>query len=215
MFCLASEAFAEGEWEHSKGFLCEMFKRTPGWKLNDKWVTEDGEFMVRERRCVGVCQDGLLTVTARLREPDIVMATTSHKSHTIHCLHHSGKQSFKHLKSFWLVDRCIKWTTTGRLEKSLVGADLFITMFATIMWELWHKICVTVFRRSVSWKMCLWSLGNWRYGRFPPEEQKWALARSPLKILCVVKHWTTRYVLLFDTGQWLYTDLHCFTPSQS
>lgn len=70
------------------------------------------------------------------------------------------------------------------------------------------EISLTLSRRSVSWKMSLWSLGDWRSVRFPPEEQRQALARSRLKLLCSVKLWRTRQP--YDGGHSPVTE-HWFT----
>lgn len=141
-------------------FFCEIFKRAPGWKWNEKW------------RVVRMCQDGLLTVTARLGERGTVMATTTQKPDTFQCLHHSGKKSFKHLKrSSWQCFICIftMRTSTGVTD----------------------QILLTHSRRSVR-STYLWRPGNWRRGRVPPEGRKWALGYSPLKVLGIIKRWRTR-----------------------
>lgn len=117
-FCLASEASGELEWEGSNVFFSVKFssERLAGSEMkNEEWITE--ELLVR------MCQDGLLTVTARLGERGSVMATTTQKPDTFQCLHHSGKKSFKHLKrSSWQCFICIftMRTLTGVTDQILL-----------------------------------------------------------------------------------------------
>lgn len=55
---------------------------------------------MRECRSAGVCQDWLLTVTARLGERGIVMATTTQsQTHFSVSTTEKKRKSFKHLKS--------------------------------------------------------------------------------------------------------------------